>query len=148
MNNNKKNFIITMVFVIATLTTVSVIGNYMFVGWWYYSAIPTVAYFITLYYRPKVSLLLGINFAIITTYIPYFYVNMTASRAEGLLGLGHLYSLLGLAIGIAVSACYIGNKEYPVIKTFLAGFLISLLFFFINQLIVCNSVMYCGCFSL
>ncbi len=136
MKNNPKNFIITLAFVITTVTAVSIIGDYMFVGWWYYSAIPIVAYFITLYYRPKVSLLLGINFAIITTYIPYFYENMTASRPEGLLGLFHLFSLPGLAIGVIFSAYYMRNKECSTMKTFLVGLFISLSFFIANQLLL------------
>ncbi|SRR3990167_8472949 len=126
------------------ITTILVVGDPMYIGIWYYIAIPTVTYLITLPFQPKPYFLTGVALATQLTYVPYFYHNLFSVRPEGLIGLGHLFSLPGLIVGVLVSG-FIFNKIAA--RTFyrMAGaFIITLLCFLLSQLIVCNTEMYCG----
>ena len=76
-------------------------------------------------------------------------VNWNATRPEGLLGLGHLFSLPGAFIGVLVTAIVAKKKvaTHPFVL-FLFGFGGLLVGYFLNQLVVCNTVMWCGPLSL
>lgn len=126
------------------MASILVLGDPLYVGIWYYIAIPAVTYLITLPFQPKPYFLTGLALATQLTYAPYFYHHLFSVRPEGLIGLGHLFSLPGLIIGVLVSG-FIFNKV--AVRTFyrMAGaFIIPLLCFLLNQLIVCNTKMYCG----
>jgi len=127
-----------------SIFTVLIIGDVLYIGLWYYIAIPFVAYLLTLPFKLKQYFLTGIGLAILLTYIPYFYYNLSATRPEGLLGLGHLFSLPGLAIGILLAGLYLKEKSLRSISLFTIGFMVTFLGFLTNQFIVCKTVMYCG----
>ncbi|WP_440873650.1 hypothetical protein [Thalassotalea sp. PLHSN55] len=127
-----------------SIVIVLVIGDYLYMGIWYYLAIPVVAYLLSLPFKPQNFFLTGISLAILLSYIPYFYFNITAIRPEGLLGLGHLFSLFGLALGIIFAGFYLKNKSLKPLPTLIMSFGISLSGFLFNQLVVCNTVFYCG----
>ena len=76
-------------------------------------------------------------------------INWNATRPEGLLGLGHLFSLPGAFIGVLVTAIVARKKAatHPFVL-FLFGFVGLLVGYFLNQLVVCNTVMWCGPLSL
>lgn len=126
------------------IATILVVGDPMYVGLWYYIAIPAVTYLITLPFQPKPYFLTGVALATQVTYVPYFYHNLFSVRPDGLIGLGHLFSLPGLIAGVLVSG-FIFNKIAACSFYRMAGaFIITLLCFLLNQLIVCNTKMYCG----
>jgi len=127
-----------------SIFTVLIIGDVLYIGLWYYIAIPFVAYLLTLPFKPKQYFLTGVSLVILLTYIPYFYHNLFAARPEGLLGLGHFFSLPGLAVGILLAGLYLKKKSLSSISLFTIGFIVTLLGFLTNQLIVCKTVIYCG----
>ena len=127
-----------------SIVTVLVVGDALYIGLWYYIAIPLVAYLLTLPFKPKQFFLTGISLAILLTYIPYFYHNLFAERPEGLLGLGHLFSLPGLAVAIVLVSLYLKAKTLSPILLFTISFIGALFGYLINQFIVCNTVIYCG----
>lgn len=134
---------------ILLLCIVLAFGDAMFIGLWYYIVVPSVAALLFWRFRPPPLYRLGISLGLITTFVTYWSINYFSARPEGLLGLGHLFSLPGAALGIIISA-YISNKLSGLtllgaLFTGLGGILIG---FFINQLAVCNTVMWCGSLSL
>ena len=127
-----------------TIITVFIVGDALYIGVWYYIAIPVVAYLLTLPFKPKQYFLTGVSLVILLSYIPYFYHNLFAERPEGLLGLGHLFSLPGLAVGVFLAALYIKAKKLMPVTLFTIAFVGGFVGFLVNQFIVCNTVLYCG----
>jgi len=129
-----------------SVVSIFILGDPLYVGLWYYIAIPLVAYFLSIYFKPQRFFLTGIILTILFSFAPYFYQNLTETKPEGLIALGHLFSLPGFALGIIVAGYFIKSKGFNPFLTLIISFAISLLGFLINQLIVCNMVMYCGTF--
>lgn len=140
------DLVISAVIALVVVVTVSLIGDYLYMGIWYYILIPIVAYFISIFARPKRFFFVGVSLAITLSYIPYFYYNITAYRPEGLLGLGHMFSLFGMALGIVLAALYAKKKSLSPLWLLVLGFAGAFLGFLINQMIVCNTVMHCAFF--
>lgn len=83
------------------------------------------------------------------TFLIYLSLNWSAERPEGLLGLGHLFSLPGAAIGLVLSAYIVKTRSIAGVWVgFTMGLLGVLAGFFINQVVVCNTVMWCGVLSM
>jgi len=135
-------FLISLISVI----TVLVVDDVLYIGFWYYMVVPAIAYLLAISVKPKPLFLTAVGLVILFTYIPYFHYNMSAERPEGLLGLGHLFSLPGLAAGIVLVGLWLKNSALNPFGIFALGFLGVCAGFLINQFIVCNSVMYCGNF--
>jgi len=136
--------IIFIAIALISIITVLAIGDFMYIGIWYYLAIPIVAYLLSLPFKSQDFFLTGISLTILLSYIPYFYYNITALRPEGLLGLGHILSLFGLALGIIFAGFYLKDKSLKPLYTLIISFGISFSGFFLNQLVVCNTLLYCG----
>lgn len=129
-----------------SITIVLIFGDALYVGLWYYIVIPLVAFLLTLPFKPHQLFLTGISLVIQLTLITYLYINLTTERPEGLLALGHLFSLPGLAIGIIAASIYVKNKSKNKYIMLAIGFSGAALGFVINQLIICNTFIYCGKF--
>ena len=127
-----------------SIAIVLIFGDALYIGLWYYIVIPVVAFTLTFPFKTKELFLTGTSIAIQLTIIPYLYINITAERPGGLLGLGHLFSLPGLAVGIIVGSIYVKNKYKKPYIMLSIGFVASLSGFLINQIIICNTLMYCG----
>ena len=129
-----------------SIVTILIVGDPLYIGIWYYIAIPIVGYLISIPFKPKQFFLTGIILTILLSYTPYFYYNLTSERPEGLIGIGHLFSLFGLALGIILAGFYIKGKSINPLFTLIISFGISLSGFLINQLVVCNTVLHCDNF--
>jgi len=129
-----------------SITIVLIFGDALYVGFWYYIAIPLVAFLLTLPFKPHQLFLTGISLVIQLTLITYLYINLTTERPEGLLVLGHLFSLPGLAVGIIATSIYVKSKSKNKYIMLAIGFSGASLGFVINQLIICNTLIYCGKF--
>ena len=129
-----------------SIIIVLIFGDVLYVGLWYYIAIPVVAFLLTMPFKPKHLFLTGIAITLQLTLTTYLYINFKSERPEGLLVPGHVMSLPGLAIGILVVSMYAKNKLYKPYMMLSIGFSGALLGFGINQLIICNTLMYCGNF--
>ena len=76
-------------------------------------------------------------------------VNWLGTRPEGLLGLGHLSSLNGALLVVLGAAFAARRKEISSPLTcFLLGFGGLGVGYFVNQLVVCNTLMWSGHLSL
>lgn len=125
--------------------TVLTKGDALYIGLWYYILVPLTILGLCAAIRPQPFFLLGASVALSITFIAYLRINWGASYPDGLLGLGHLFSLPGALIGAVIAA--IASKRHVFVGSFLAivvGFLGVSVGFFCNQLLVCNTFMWCG----
>ena len=137
---------------VVSLTVILIVivkGDALYLGLWYYFVVPAVLLGLSAALRAKPLFLLGASLAISITLIVYMTVNWRAARPEGLLGLGHIFSLPGAAVGALIAVVLLRRHTS-------AGSALALVFgfagvavgFLINQLLVCNTVMWCGPLSL
>jgi uncharacterized membrane protein YGL010W len=122
-------------------------GDPLYVGVWYYLVVPTAAIAIGVMARAKPLFLLGTSLAVSVTLLIYVAVSLSLARPEGLLALGHLFSLPGAAAGTLIGA-FLARRLSTPISVLALGFAGTLVGFFLNQLVVCNTVMWCGALSL
>ena len=121
------------------------IGDVLYVGIWYYLVLPTIFIIISLLFRIEKYFLSGISFALFLTYFIYFIINMKSH--EGLLVLGHLFSIPGVVITFISGLIF--AKKFCVKPSilFIVGFLSIFTGFFMGQITICNTLMYCGSLS-
>ncbi|MBC8650699.1 hypothetical protein GYM54_07970 [Pseudomonas sp. MTM4] len=122
-------------------------GDPLYIGTWYYLVVPVTAIAIGLIARATPLFLLGTSVAISVTLLAYVAINLSLARPEGLLTLGHLFSLPGAAIGTLIGAL-LSRRLSRLFSAMALGFAGALVGFFLNQLVVCNTLMWCGAFSL
>lgn len=124
-------------------------GDPLYLGLWYYIAVPVVVLGACAAFRPAPLFLFGTALAMAISMLSLMSVNWLATRPLGLLGLGHIFSLPG-AFLVVLGTAFVARKK-QIIRPFVA-FLFGLVGFgvgyFINQLVVCNTVMWCGPLSL
>jgi len=134
---------------LAMVIVVLLKGDALYVGLWYYLVVPIVVLGVCAAFQLTPFFLFGTASAIAISMLTVMSVNWRASRPEGLLGLGHIFSLPGAFIG-AGAAAFVARK-LNVVNPYLA-FVLGLVGFgigyFLNQLLVCNTVMWCGPLSL
>lgn len=132
-----------------TLVIVVVLtGDPLYLGFWYYLMVPSVIVGICIAIRPAPMFLTGAATAVTASLLAVMAVNWTAAKPEGLLGLGHIFSLPGGVLAAIVSAFVARSTSgaKPVTQ-FVLGFVGFGLGYFANQLVVCNTVMWCGFLS-
>jgi hypothetical protein len=123
------------------------LGDPLYLGTWYYLAVPLTAITIGVIARAKPLFVLGTSLAVSLTLLIYAAVNLSLARPEGLLALGHLFSLPGAAAGTLIGA-FLSRRLSRPISVLALGFGGALVGFFLNQLVVCNTVVWCGALSL
>lgn len=124
-------------------------GDALYLGLWYYFVVPMVVLGISAALRTKPLFIFGTSLALAVTFVSYMAVNWRASRPEGLLALGHVFSLPGAVVGVFISAALLKRKlSAGAFASFLIGAAGFLGGFFANQLLVCNTVFWCGPLSL
>jgi hypothetical protein len=134
---------ISLLLPITVLTT----GDPLFFGLWYYLIIPIVTIGTGMLMRAPPPYLTGASLAVAAAFLVYMMVNYTATQPEGLLGLGHLFSLPGGMIGHLLGVV-LSKRQAGLMTPLAFGILGWGIGFFVNQLVVCNTVMYCGPLSL
>jgi hypothetical protein len=124
-------------------------GDALYLGLWYYITVPLVILGVCAAIRPAPLFLSGVGLAIAISMLVLMSVNWRAARPEGLLGLGHIFSLPGAIVVVVAAALRARNlqivRPFPA---FLLGFGGYGGGYFMNQLLVCNTVMWCGPMSL
>ena len=124
-------------------------GDALYLGVWYYFAVPIVILGACAALRPTPLFLTGTSLGIAITLICLMSINWGSSRPDGFLGLAHIFSLPGAIITVLFAASLakrkFENKPFTAMSLGLSGLLIG---YFINQVIVCNTVMWCGPLSL
>lgn len=124
------------------------IGDGMYVGIWYYFVVPIVILGVSASFKLATSFYTGVSTAIAISFIIYLSINWSATRSEGLLGLGHIFSLPGAFLMVLITAYIlkIKNNRLPI-HNLILGFFSFAIGFLSNQIVVCNSFMYCGVLS-
>jgi len=130
------------------MVLVLILGDAMYIGIWYYLVVPLISLIIAWAFKSPPFFQTGAVLGLSITFLIYLGINWNADHPEGLLGLGHLFSLPGAAIGLVVTA-YLAKIRHIIgsLIGFSLGFLGVLAGFFINQVVVCNTVMWCGLLS-
>lgn len=109
--------------------------------------VPITAIAIGVIAGAKPLFLLGTSLAVSVTLLGYVAINLSLARPDGLLALGHLLSLPGAAVGTLIGA-FLSRRLSNQISVMALGFTGALVGFFLNQLFVCNTLMWCGALSL
>lgn len=124
-------------------------GDALYLGLWYYLTVPIVVLGICAAFQIAPFFLFGTSIAIAISMLALMSVNWRATSPDGLLGLGHLFSLPGAFVG-ALAVAFFARKLAVAnpFFTFLLGVAGFGVGYFVNQLLVCNTVMWCGLLSL
>ena len=135
-------------FLLLPLLVVAVKGDPLYVGLWYYLVLPLAVVGGAALARPGRWFLVGVAAAVSLSLLAYQWIQLTRARPEGLLVLGHLFSLPGAFIGglgVAIIARLRGWKGS--LRLFWIGLGTAAAGFMIAQTIICNTLMYCGMLS-
>jgi hypothetical protein len=119
------------------------VGDPLFMGRWYGLAVPAAAIGLAMLFRVRAFFLTGVSLAATLTLLAYMLITVYVVRQQGLLGLGHLASLPGAGLGIVAGAGLLRRWPGPLAGLF-CGSLGLLGGFLLNQLVVCNTLMWCG----
>lgn len=134
--------------VAAVLVLVLFKGDALYLTIGYYVLVPLAFLWPCAAVRVKPPFLLGVSLALSISLIAYSAINWRAARPEGLLVLGHLFSLPGSAFGVAVAIIFLlRSTSSSLLVAFAFGFTGTAVGFLVNQLLVCNSLMWCGRWS-
>ena len=142
---SSRKFDIGLAAAIATVVPIVVlrVGDPLYIGIWYYLLVPAATVSLGAILRAKPPFISGASFAVAITFLAYMSVNWRAARPEGLLALGHLFSLPGAGIGLMFGA-FLSTRSWSSVSALLLGIGGLLGGFLINQVVVCNTIMWCG----
>ena len=119
------------------------VGGPMYMGLWYYFLVSIIALILAMLFQVKAFFLSGTALICAISFLPYMLFNVFATRPEGLIGLGHFFSLPGAILGLSTGAFI--SKKYKKPVTILCCAILGIgVGFFVNQLLMCNIVMWCG----
>ncbi|MGO1068157.1 hypothetical protein [Lysobacter sp. CA199] len=119
-------------------------GDPLYLGTRYYLLVAGVAIGLSMLIKAPRMFTLGAALAVAATLAGYGLWALSLTRPEGLLGLGHLLSLPGAAVGLVGGALFARRRRSAAVAAFAAGLLFVLLGFGANQMVVCNTLMWCG----
>lgn len=125
-------------------------GDPLYSGFWYLLGVPVAALLPGLILRAPALFLTGTTAAAIASLLIYMNVMFSLARPEGLLVLGHLFSVPGMLLGTGVCAWLLKYRVKASLPWLVAGmaFLGAVIGFMIAQMILCSTLMYCGALSL
>jgi hypothetical protein len=128
---------------------VAVRGDPLYFGIWYYALTPAVILGLCALLQPAPGFLTGTSVAVAASMLTFMIINWVAVRPEGMLGLGHMLSLPG-GVAASLGAALIARqgKMFRPLPLFVLGIAGYGAGYFINQLVVCNTLMWCGPFSM
>jgi hypothetical protein len=122
----------------------------LYTGIWYLVGVPVAALVPGLILRAPALFLSGTTAAAVATLLIYMKIMSSLERTEGLIALGHVFSVPGMLVGAGVSAWLLRFRVKASLPWIVAGvgFLGAALGFMVAQMIVCATLMYCGALSL
>lgn len=130
---------------LATLTYPLSVGDPLFLGAWYYIAVPVVVIGAAVSLEVGPLFVFGTACALTLTYVPYWYFQASSARPEGLLGLAHMFSLPGSLIGLAVADRVLRRLEAKrSFVLFTVGAVATFLGFLLVEFSACAMRVYCG----
>lgn len=146
----REDLVFSSVLVALLLAYAASAGNALYLGYWYVLGVPIMMLIPGLILRARALFLTGTTAAVVGTLVIYMALISNAGREGGLMGLGHLFSVPGMLVGATVSAWLLKFRLKASLPWIVAGiaFLSVGFGFLICQVIVCNTVMFCGALSL
>ncbi|AOO65646.1 hypothetical protein [Sulfurospirillum halorespirans] len=124
------------------------IGDGLYIGLWYYFIVPLIILGLSSAFKLTSSFYTGVSTAIAISFIIYLNINWTAKIPEGLLGLGHIFSLPGAFLTVMITAFWLKKKNNHLpAQNLRVGFFSFTIGFLLNQIVICNLWMYCGVLS-
>lgn len=117
---------------------------------WYLLGVPLAMLLPGVLLQAPPLFLSGTTAAAIASLLTYVMIISSLPHPDGLLGLGHLFSLPGMLLGAAASAWLLRYRVRAKSPLLVAGlaFLGAAGGFLVAQIIVCNTAMYCGGLSI
>ena len=139
--------VVALVIGFALLAATFIVGDPIYAGAWYY----LIAWFglVGLVQLAKAPPLLttGAAAALAASFLFYWVWQASLPQPDGLLGLGHLFSLPGLGIAAVIAAVVAHRRQMLPRTAFAIGLLACCAGFATAQFVVCRSMMYCGALS-
>lgn len=128
----------------------SMCADLLYTGLGYLLAVPAVTLIPGLILRAPALFLTGTTVTAIATLLVYMKIMSSLDHPEGMLGLGHMFSVPGMLIGAGVSAWLLRDRLKTRLPWIVAGVgvLGAALGFMVAQIVVCNTLMYCSALSL
>lgn len=122
----------------------------LYTGLGYLVAVPTVTLIPGLILRAPTLFLTGTTVTAIATLLIFMKIMSSLDHTEGMLALGHMFSVPGMLTGAGVSAWLLRYRVKTRLPWIVAGIgvLGAALGFMVAQMVVCNTLMYCGALSL
>lgn len=134
----------------AVLLYFSMGADPLYTGLGYLIAVPAVTLVHGLILRTPALFLTGTTGTAIATLLAYMKIMSGLDHTEGMLALGHMFSMPGMLVGAGVSAWLLRYRLRTRLPWIVAGIgvLGTALGFMVVQMVVCNTVMFCRSLSL
>ncbi|MFK0091860.1 hypothetical protein [Pseudomonas sp. NPDC090592] len=140
----------SILMITAVLLYASMGADPLHIGLGYLLAVPAVTLVPGLILRSPALFLTGTTVTAIATLLIYMKIMSSQDHAEGMLALGHMFSVPGMLIGASVSAWLFRARVKTRLPWIVAGVgaLGAAMGFMVAQMVICNTLMYCGALSL
>ncbi|KPG96213.1 hypothetical protein [Pseudomonas sp. RIT-PI-r] len=124
----------------------SIGANPLYTGSGYLVAVPAAVFVLGSIFRTPALFLTGTTAAAVATLSIYMNIIASLDHPEGLFGLGHVFSMPGMLVGASASAWLLRYRVKASLPWIVAGigFLGTALGFIVAQMVMCNTLMYCG----
>ncbi|OUM29928.1 hypothetical protein [Pseudomonas putida] len=131
------------------ITYASTGADPLYTGAWYLLGVPVATLLPGLILRVPALFLTGTTAAALASLLAYMNIMFSLPRPDGLLALGHLFSMPGMLVGSGMSAWLLRHRVKASLPWLVAGiaFLGATLGFMVVQMLVCTTVIYCGALS-
>ena len=145
----REDLLCSVILITLVLVYAATAGNTLYLGYWYLVGLPVAMLVPGLILRARALFLSGTTAAAMVTLLIYMAIIPGLGREAGLIGLGHLLSAPGMFVGATATAWLLRFRVNASLPWIVAGvaFLGAGLGFMIAQVIVCNTVMFCGAVS-
>ena len=146
----RDDFTYSILLITPVLLYTSMGADLLYTGIWYLVGMPVAALVPGLILRAPALFLTGTTAATVVTLLIYMKIMSNLEHTEGLIALGHVFSVPGMLVGAGVSAWLLRYRVKASLPWIVAGigFLGAALGFMVAQMIVCTTLMYCGALSL
>ena len=126
------------------LAVTAVRGDPIYAGVWYYLLAWVGLVGLVQIARVPPLFSAGASAALVASFLFYWAWQASLQRPDGLLGLGHLFSLPGLAVAAVIAAVSVRRRQLGPISAFGIAFFSCCAGFGLAQVAVCRAMMYCG----
>lgn len=140
----------SILMITAVLLYASMGADPLYTGQGYLIAVFAVTLVPGLILRAPALFLSGTTVTAIASLLVYMKIMSSLDRIEGMLALGHMLSVPGMLVGAGGSAWLLRYRVKTRLPWMVAGIgvLGAALGFMVAQMVVCNTMMYCGVLSL